>query len=236
MAMGRHSSSEGASALLRQIPLFEGLEPHILERTAGYLHLRNVERGQWVLRKGNSGDQLLFLLSGQLQVVDVTEAGRDVGLNFLLPGDYFGELSVIDGLPRTASVVATANSQIAALPRAQALELFYHQPLVAERVLMRMAKSIRRASDYRSILAIPNAFQRVYAFLHQMKTVAPGGLTVIERLPTQQEMAIMINTSRETVSRAMQILNQKGVVEKDLRRLIVRKPDVLKIAISNSDF
>lgn len=234
--MGRPAPTDGTAALLKRIPLLEGLEPAMLERTAGYLHLRHFERGQYVLRKGNQGDQLLFLLSGQLQVVDVTQDGRDVGLNFLEPGDYFGELSVIDGLPRTASVVATVHSQIAILPRAQALELFYQRPQIAERVLTRMARSIRRSSDYRSILAIPNAFQRVYALLDMMKTVAPGGLTVIERLPTQQEMAIMINTSRETVSRAMQILNQRGVVEKDLKRLIVRKPELLKSAITQLDF
>jgi CRP-like cAMP-binding protein len=234
--MRRSAPSDGTAALLKRIPLLEGLQPAVLERIAGYLHLRNFERGQYVLRKGNPGDQLLFLLSGQLQVVDVTQDGRDVGLNFLEPGDYFGELSVIDGLPRTASVVATAHSQIAVLGRAHALDLFFHQPLIAERVLTRMAKAIRKASDYRSILALPNAFQRVYALLDQMKTVAPGGLTIIERLPTQQEIAIMINTSRETVSRAMQILNQKGIVEKDLKRLIVRKPDVLKKAITQQDF
>ena len=55
-----------------------------------------------------------------------------------------------------------------------------------------------------------------------------GGLVVIERLPTQQEISIMVNTSRETVSRAMQVLIQRGVVEKDLRRLIVRKPETLR--------
>lgn len=234
--MRRPALNDATTALLKRISLLEGLEPALLERIAGYLHLRYYERGQWVLRKGNPGDQLLFLLTGQLQVVDMTQDGRDVGLNFLEPGDYFGELSVIDGLPRTASVVATAYSQVAALPRAQALDLFLHHPQVAQRVLSRMARAIRKSSDYRSILAIPNAYQRVYALLDQMKTVAPGGLLVIDRLPTQQEIAIMINTSRETVSRAMQILSQRGVVEKDLKRLIVRKPEQLKSSITQLDF
>ena len=234
--MAHNGFTEDTLALLQRIPLLSGLESPVLERIAAFMHLRSVGRGQWVLHKGKAGDQLLFLLTGQLQVVDVTEDGREVGFNFLKPGDYFGELSVIDGLPRTASVVATENSRVAALPRAQALELFYHQPKVAEHVMNRMAHAIRVASDYRSILAIPNAFQRVYALLHKMKTLAPGGLIVIEPLPTQQAMAIMINTSRETVSRAMHTLQKKGVVEKDLKRLLIRKPDVLQRAISHLDF
>ena len=90
-----------------------------------------------------------------------------------------------------------------------------------------MASGLRNASNYRAILGIPNAFQRVYALLVQFSVTAPGGLVVIENLPRQQEIAIMVNTSRETVSRALHELIQRGVVEKDLRRLIVRKPDVL---------
>ena len=81
-------------------------------------------------------------------------------------------------------------------------------------------------------MSIPSAFQRVFALLNQFAKTAPGGLVVIEKMPTQQEIAIMVNTSRETVSRAIQILLQKGVVEKDLRRLIVRLPEVLDKAVT----
>ena len=109
-----------------------------------------------------------------------------------------------------------------------ALVLIYQNPLVAERLLKRMASTIRAAANYRTILGIPNAFQRVFALLNQFAKIAPGGLVVIEKMPTQQEIAIMVNTSRETVSRAIHILIQKGVVEKDMRRLIVRQPEALR--------
>lgn len=201
---------------------------------AACLQLRHVERGQHVLHKGSIGDHLLFLLSGRLQAVDMTEDGREIGLSFLTAGDYFGELSIIDGLPRSASVVACEPSLIALLPRTQALALIYNTPLVAERVLKRMAMSIRSASSYRTILGIPNAFQRVFALLNQFAKIAPGGLVVIEKMPTQQEIAIMVNTSRETVSRAIHILIQKGIVEKDMRRLIVRQPEALHKAVSDN--
>jgi hypothetical protein len=64
-----------------------------------------------------------------------------------------------------------------------------------------------------------------FALLNQFAKSTPGGLVVMESMPTQQEIAIMVNISRETVSRAIQILLQKGVMEKDLRRLIVRQPE-----------
>jgi CRP-like cAMP-binding protein len=180
------------------------------------------------------GEHLLFVLSGRLQTVDLTEDGREIGLNFLASGDYYGELSIIDGLPGPNSVVATESSLIALMPRLQALSLIYHNPLIAERLLKRMASNIRTASNHRTIIGIPNAFQRVFALLNQFAKVAPGGLVVIDKMPTQQEIAITVNTSRETVSRAIHLLIKRGVVEKDLRRLIVRQPDALRRAVTNA--
>ena len=217
---------------LQKIPLLAGVNEDTLKQVGEAMQIRVVERGNHVIEKGSTGHHLMFLLTGRLQAFDLTEDGREVGLNFLSPGDYFGELSIIDSLPRSATVVACENSLIASLPRAQALALFYHTPLVAERLIKRMASSIRNAANYRTILSIPSAFQRVFALLNQFAKTAPGGLVVIEKMPTQQEIAIMVNTSRETVSRAIQILLQKGVVEKDLRRLIVRQPEALSKAVN----
>jgi len=213
---------------LNKLPLLAGVDEAALKKIAAVLQVRTAQKGQPILHKGGVGDHLLFLLSGRLQAVEITEDGREIGLSFLQAGDYFGELSVIDGLPRSATVVACEPSIYALLPRAHALELLHNQPLIAERMLKRLASDIRRASNFRIILGIPNAYQRVYALLDYLAKISPGGLVVIERLPSQQEISIMVNTSRETVSRAMQVLIQRGVVEKDLRRLIVRKPETLR--------
>lgn len=229
-----HPQRPGSHVHLDKIPLLAGVSAEMLAQVEAVLQVRKIPSGTHVLHKGSPGDHLLFVLSGRLQAVDMTEDGREIGLNLLDVGDYFGELAIIDGLPRSASVVALEHSLIAFLPRAQALALIYNTPVVVERLLKRMAASIRRAADYRTILGIPNAFQRVFALLNQFAQVAPGGLVVIDKLPTQQEMAIMVNTSRETVSRAIQLLSSKGVVEKDLRRLIVRRPTELR-RVANSE-
>ena len=218
---------------LQKIPLLSGVGKEALENVAKAMQIRGIAKGGYILHKGSAAEHLLFLLSGRLQVVDLTEDGREVGLSFLSAGDYFGELSILDDMPRSASVVACEASLLGLLPRSQALELIYNQPMVAERVLKRLAEKVRTASNYRTILSIPNAYQRVFALLNQFTMTAPGGLVVIEKMPTQQEIAITVNTSRETVSRAIQTLIQKGVVEKDLRRLIVRLPEALRDSIKN---
>ncbi len=213
---------------LNKMPLLAGLSEEALENVARVLLVRTANRKHAVVHKGGAGEHLLFLLSGRMQAVDITADGREIGLSFLSPGDFFGELSVIDGLPRSASVVACEACTYALLPRTEALNLIYKHPVVAERVFKRLAAGIRQSSNFRNILGISNAFQRVYALLDHLSLVGPGGLVVIERLPTQQEISIMANTSRETVSRAFQALIQRGVIEKDAKRLIVRQPAALR--------
>lgn len=215
-------------AVLRRIPLFSGVGEARLEALASVMRVKTFARREVVVAKGSPGDALLVLLFGQLQVTDVTEEGREVGLNLIGPGAFFGELAVIDGLPRSAFVVALTQSEVAFLPKAVALELFYHEPSVAAGMYEHLAKSIRQLSTMRLMLGKQNAFQRVYALLASLTREAPGGVHMIEGLPTHQEISIMINTSRETVSRAVAELQQQGILEKDVSRMIVRDPDKLR--------
>lgn len=219
---------------LQQIPLLQGLPSPILQNISAHLHVRYIKRNQWILRKDSAGDQLFFLLSGKLQVIDTSHSGREVGLSFISPKEYFGELSVIDGLPRTSSVLAITDSEVATLPRYIALDLMHNQSSVAKHMLENMAKTIRNANAYRAILAMTNVTERVGAILERMVSLAPGGLYVIDPLPKQQEIAIMINTSRETVSRVMKTMMEQSIIEKDFRRLIIRNMQALKKYSNNS--
>jgi CRP/FNR family cyclic AMP-dependent transcriptional regulator len=214
-------------AQLRRIPLLAEITESELQRVATDLRVRAYARRETVIHKGSPGSALLLLLSGQLQVVDVTEDGRAVGLRLLNAGDFFGELAVIDGGPRSATVTALNHAVVGSLPRPSALWLFSHCPSVASRMLSHMAAKLRNESQFRMLLGIQNTFQRVCALLEFYKRTQPGGLEVVENLPTQQDIAIMINTSRETVSRVLGELIQRGIVEKDMRRLIIRRPQEL---------
>jgi CRP-like cAMP-binding protein len=217
-------------AQLRNIPLLADLSDEVLGRLAGLMSVRHFQRRGFVFINGQQGDDLLFLLEGRLQVVNVTEDGRDVGIHFISPGDYFGELSVIDGLPRSASVVAVSPAQVAFLPRQHARTLIFRNPLVAERMLTHLALTVRLSSSRRMLLSIPNAFQRVYTQLLQFSRKDNSGTLVIEDMPTHQEIAIMVNTSRETVSRAINALFELSAMEKRSHHLVVLKPDILKKA------
>lgn len=211
------------------IPLLKGLDEETLTVVAKLMSSRCYMSHDIILRKGDSADHLAFLLAGKLQVVDVTEDGREIGIHFISPGAYFGELSVIDGEPRSASVVSVQTSEVAFLPSAQARALIFNRPLIAERFLTHFAQIVRASSRQRTLLSIPNAFQRVFAQLQQFVRETKDG-QVIEGLPKQHEIAIMVNTSRETVSRALHTLIKLNIVEKKGTVFIVTRPEQLKTA------
>ncbi|MBA5687990.1 Crp/Fnr family transcriptional regulator [Rugamonas apoptosis] len=213
---------------LRKIPLLADLSEEDMAKVRADLRIRQYNKRDVVLQKGAAGDALLFLLTGQLQVIDVTEDGRAIGLRMLAPGDFFGEIAVINGSMRSASVVALSPVLVALLPRATALHLFSHSPSVANQMLRFLAAKVQRDSEFRALLSIHNTSKRIYTFLELLKEKKEGEEEVVENLPTHQDIANMINTSRETVTRTLLTLVQQGIIKKGTHRLIIIKPDALQ--------
>lgn len=193
--------------------LAEGLRPHLSERSYA--------RREVVFNKGETSQFFYFLLEGRLQAVDFTVDGREAGLYFVDPGDYFGELSVIDGEPQAEFMIALTRSRVALMPRQEARALILSNPKLSERVLARVARRLRAATAQRTLLSLPNPGQRICAQLVQLAVPAAGGGCEIPLAPTHQELAIMINTSRETVTRAFQVLQARGVLRREDNRLIL---------------
>ncbi len=213
---------------LRKIPLLANLTEEEMLRVRSELRVRTYNRRDVVLQKGGIGDALLFLLNGQLQVIDITEDGRAIGLRMLAPGDFFGEIAVINGSERSASVVAVTPVLVALLPRATALHLFSNSPSVANQMLRFLAEKVQRDSQFRALLSINNTSKRIYSYIDMLKQKQAGDEEVVENLPTHQDIANMINTSRETVTRTLQVLIQNGIVKKGQHRLVIINPDGLK--------
>jgi len=214
---------------LRKIPLLADLADEEILRVKQELRFRHYSKREVVLQKGGHGDGLLFLLTGQLQVIDITEDGRAIGLRMLAPGDFFGEIALINNSTRSASVVALSAVVVAFLPAATAMHLFSHSPSVAKQMLQHLAQKIQRDSEFRALLSINNTAKRIYTYLAMQNRQQPvaGAPAVLENLPTHQDIANMINTSRETVTRALAVLLQQGIVQKDGNRLIIVKPEAL---------
>ena len=220
--------------LLRKQSLLAALTPADIAALLPHLQLRTFSTGETVLQKGDPGDALMLMLRGRLQIEELGDDGSRVGLGFLLPGDFGGELALLDGEPRSAWIVATCESLVAVLPREPALQLIYNHPGVNRAMLRHLAQCVRNNTRHRAMLGIHKAETRVCAVLLSMTRYSMNTAT-IEALPSQQTIANMANVARETVSRTIARLVRDGVFEKDRRRLIVRDVDALQAMAGRSD-
>lgn len=210
-----------AYSSLRRVSLLAELSDTELIDVARVLQTRQFFRHDIIIKKHSQPDSLLFLLSGKAQVMDISDDGREVGIRILGQGEFFGEISLINGCPRTAYVVALGNATVGFLPRTTALHLFAHSPSVARRMLSILANKIHRDTEFRTLLSIQDTQKRIVALLMQLRQPNLNGAQIIENIPTHQQIANMINTSRETVTRTLLTLSKQGVIHKDGRNLVI---------------
>jgi len=214
--------------ILSQFPLLKPLEIADLEQLSKQMNLRSFARRGMVVAKGSPVHELGFLVEGRLQGVDFTMDGRSVGLFFLNPGDYFGELAVIDGEPPSEFVVAAARSTVAFLEGRHARELIASKPALATAVMARLAHRVRSVMSQRTLLSLPTPFQRLCVLLLQMAQTQGQGQPAIDPVPTHQELAITINASRETVTRVFQQMFLQEVLLRTGDRLDLVNLEYLK--------
>lgn len=213
---------------LQKCPLFNGLAEGLLAQLEGRMRWQNLLMDDMLCHKGDIPAGLYVVASGSLLVYDLLHNGQEVTLAAMGAGSFMGELSVIDLQPRTAYIRANLPSVVGLLPQADAAKLFYQEPLVAQRMMVFLAGKVRDMTMQRVLLGIPNAFDRVCAWLVHSSRPGPLGLNMVAMLPRQQDLASMLNTSRETVSRAMARLLREGVIEKTPSGLRVLQPDALR--------
>ena len=144
----------------------------------------------------------------------------------LKTGEFFGELAVIDGEPRAADVVALTAVRILRVPGKAARELIYQYPTVSEHLLRHCTRKIREMTELRAVQCLPHTQSRLRALL-RMLSVEQGNQRVIQNLPSQQQLAFMINTSRENLCRSLADLKKRGLVTAQGRTLVVKENPLL---------
>ena len=218
--------------LLSTFPLFKSLG----EEDLGYLAQRSQSerfaRRAVVLNAGPQEDRVCFLFEGRLQGVDFTIDGREVGLYFVDPGDFCGELSVFDTGTQPEYVIALNSAVVVFVPVGVLREVAARQPTVMTSLGLKLAARIRQMTFQRSLLALPNITQRVCCQLWSLVTEEEKNSeksAEIKNPPTHMEIAIMLNVSRETVTRVFQNLQNRKIVQRDgPGSLIINNLELLK--------
>ena len=219
--------------------MLQGLSPEALSQLASQSILRKFARRGIVLNAGKHEGFVCFLFEGRLQGVDFTLDGREVGLYFIEPGEFCGELGLLDSGDQPEYVVALSRSQVVFVPMLVLRQVMFGSKALMSVLCERMANRVRLMTEQRSLLGLSSTGQRVCGQLWMLTSQCDTDVNMkILNPPTHQEIAIMLNLSRETVTRIFQQLQRKKIVKRDgSSRLLIEQPALLKsLAIGEAEF
>ena len=206
------SSNVGLSlVVLRNIPLFSGLDESELGRLSKGAMRRRAARGEQVVRAGEDAETLIVLLTGRAKVTNFDEEGREIILAWLSPGEFFGEMGLIDGSPRSANVVAVEPCELLILGKHEFERCMQDNFQVVKKLMQILVRRLREADRNIESLALLDVYGRVARLLLDMSEDDSGKRVVRQKI-SKQDMARMIGASREMVSKVMRDLEVGGYI------------------------
>lgn len=214
----------GNIELLRGVPLFAGLAPDHLHLLGASLSSRSFARGETIFHQGDEGELLYLIVRGQVRIYTVSLLGQELSVKVFRDGDFFGELALLDGQPRSASAETMRPTTVLTLHRDAFRRAVSSSPEIAVSVLEELSGRLRRTNIYAEHLAGQSAPQRVVRTLLDLADqhgVADHGATRIDLHLTQDDLASLAGTTRETVNRVLSSLRDQGLIQVERARLSV---------------
>ena len=205
---------------LKDVPLFSGLAPHQLSMLAECMKPQQYPRGADVLRGGRLTDALYIVRSGRAKVFESREDGREVILSIMGPGDFFGEMALLDDLPRSAGVETLEPCEMMRISKADFTRCLAASFELTMHIMLTLVARLRHADRQIESLALMDVYGRVARVLLDLAKPVDG-MRTIEHAPTQADIARMIGTSREMVSRVISQLKTTGRIQIKKRRIIL---------------
>lgn len=221
--MARPETTTRSSLALRQIALLEGLSDQRLDLLAQQCLWHSVEAGKPLLLRAEQQGEVFLLVSGRVRVTTYSANGRQVTFRDCEAGEHFGDIAAIDGGPRSADVVTLEPSLVASLERASFMTLLRDEPVVAARVMLRLATLVRQLSERVIDLSTLGVQNRLHAELLRLARAAgvEGNQARLDPAPRHAALASQISTNREQVTRELNALARSGVLRKDDKALLV---------------
>lgn len=205
---------------LKAVPFFTQLSDRELEVVRSVASERTHPKNAVVLTEGEIGDSLYMIQSGKVKVVIGDEEGRELILKILGPGDFFGEMSMIDKQPRSASVTTIEPATFLVLSNAAFERCVEQAPRIANMVMRILAQRVREADRKIGTLALMDVYGRVASTLLELAVYTNGKLVVGEKL-SQQDLANMVGASREMVNRILKDLSERGFISIESKSITI---------------
>ena len=227
-AEGRLSRSTATSVVtpLDKVPLFAGLDAEVLAELATVMKRRSFRAGEIIFHRDDPGQVLYVLREGKVKIYLTSQDGQEVALAIFGPGDYFGELALLDGQPRSASAIAIEQAETFSLQRSDFINAVMRHPRIAVQVMNVLSRRLRQTDSMVEDLLFLDVHGRVakklldLAELHGTRT--PDGIRIEMRL-TQGELAAMVGASRESVNKVMGYFTDKRFITTDKYKITVTR-------------
>ena len=217
-------------ANVRKAPLFSALDDASAASLRASMSPVKVSKGHTLFKEGDAGDRLYVVVDGKLKLGTSSSDGRENLLSILGPGDMFGELSLFDPGPRTATATAVTDAKLLSLAHDQVIGLITQHPKVGLQLLGRLAQRLRRTNEVLADLVFSDVPGRVAKAIMDLGSrfgvSKDDGLHVNHDL-TQEELAQLVGASRETVNKALADFAGRGWVRLEPRAVVVLDYDRL---------
>ena len=198
--------------LIRRVPLFALLTSSQAEAVADAVIKRRFKRGETIVEQGEKTNTLFIILTGRVRVVTSDKRGREVILATLNPGDYIGEMSLIDNEPHSATVRAEVQTDMLILGRAEFARCLPENSSLSYAIMRGLVHRLRAADRQIESLALLDVYGRVARTLLDMSE-EENGVKLIRNKVSRQDLAKVVGASREMVSRVMKDLEDRGFIE-----------------------
>ena len=217
-------------AQMARSPVFGVLPAAVLDQLATTMQRRLYKRGQVIFHQDDPGASVHVIENVRIKVVLATQDGEELLLRVLGEGELFGELALLDGRPRSATVIALEDTVTHVLERSSFLEFLHSHPDAALDLCRALAELIRRLTEQVEDLALLDVPRRLEHKLLELADTygerTPQGIRIDVRL-TQSELASMIGTSRASVNHYLASLETRGIIRRDGQRIVLRRPEAL---------
>ena len=205
---------------LKAVPFFTQLVDAELDAVRALANEKNYPKNAVILTEGEMGDSLYMIQSGKVKVFIGDENGREIILKILSPGAFFGEMSMIDKQPRSASVTTIEASTFLVLTHAHFEKCVEQAPRIGNMVMQILAQRVREADRKIGTLALMDVYGRVASTLLELSVYSNGKLVVGEKL-SQQDLANMVGASREMVNRILKDLSERGFISIESKSITI---------------
>jgi len=206
------------SDYLMYVPIFADLNDETIQKISSVGYSKKYIKDEVIFREDDPGTAMFVILTGKVKVVRTSGDGREVILTILSQYDFFGEMALLDGLARSASVIAAEESELFIIQREEFLNLLKLHPEISINLMQELTQRLRAADLKIKSLSLKDAEGKVATVLLQLAEEIgkiKHGIVEIDKLPLQQDLANMAGTSRETISRTLHSFAKKGFVELD---------------------